>query len=104
VSRRFIQFPIFLFTFFAMLFPLGSTVTLASGSDTVLVPRPRNLRTLLAEDSVRDGTDVPFRFAVDQPANITPAQWGKWELQPDGADTWRLKIIADGSSSLNLGF
>lgn len=83
---------------------VASAVAASSTRDTVMVPKPRNLQALLREDIRRDETDAPFRFAIDQPIVINTQNRGRWESLPSGLQVWRLKIIADGSVSLNLGF
>ncbi|MBX9765745.1 MAG: S1 family peptidase [Bdellovibrionales bacterium] len=95
----------FLCTFIFLGFTIAeSAIAANTGRDTVFVPKPKVLQALLREDITRDETDAPFRFAVDQPLSLTTLNRGRWEVQPSGLHVWHLKIIADGSFSLNLGF
>jgi hypothetical protein len=64
---------------------------------------------LAAEDAALDGMDVAPRFAIPHAVRITPADHGVWEDVAAGADgkeqaLWRLRIRAEGATSLNLGF
>jgi len=63
-----------------------------------------DLAALAAEDAEREARDLPQRFAVARPVAITPALRGTWEEIDGGRLLWRLRIVAEEATSLNLGF
>jgi len=57
-----------------------------------------------AEDDLREAEGNPPRFAINRDVNYTPATHGTWEqLDPD-TWLWRLRLQAEGSRHINLGF
>ncbi len=96
---------VFLAPICTVLLAVWAQVSVAQSSrDTVFIPKPKNLRALFAEDLAAEQKIAPLRFAVKYPTKITPANKGTWEIVPGGTAIWRLKILADDSVSLNLGF
>ncbi len=71
--------------------------------DYVEVPAP-DLATLATEDAVAEEMDLAPRFAVPNVVSIRPSERGTWERLPDGRLLWRLRILASGAHSLNVGF
>ncbi len=65
--------------------------------------QPIDKDALLIEDADREAGGLPPRFAEPQVVSITPEAEGSWNVEGDWA-TWRLRITADGATSLNLGF
>ncbi len=59
---------------------------------------------LSAADALQDGSDTPYRFAVPQPVLVTLASDGRWEDPSPVHRVWRLRIVAPGALSVNLGF
>lgn len=60
--------------------------------------------TLLKEDTERDAEGLPYRFAITKDVYVTPDVTGNWEALPDGRMLWRMRVLADGATSINLGF
>lgn len=83
----------------AKLFP----VTPLDAVDT-FIPEPLDLDAVRAEDVEREASGEAPRFAVPYPVKITPDDYGTWERLPGGLMLWRLRIVAPGAKSLNLGF
>jgi hypothetical protein len=65
---------------------------------------PPDLARLEDEDAVAEDLGLPPRFAVPNAVGITPAARGTWEALPDGRLLWRLRVLAPGALSINLGF
>ena len=63
---------------------------------------------LAAEDAALDEKEVAPRFAIPHAVRMTPADHGIWteRVAADGKEWsfWRLRIHAEGATSLNLGF
>lgn len=59
---------------------------------------------LLKEDTGRRLDGLPYRFAITKDVYVTPDAIGTWEALPDGRMLWRLRVLADGATSINLGF
>ena len=56
------------------------------------------------EDQDRAQQDLPPRFALPQVVDLDPATSGTWETLADGETLlWRLRALAPGALSLNLG-
>ncbi len=47
--------------------------------------------------------DLPVRFAVAQPVQLSPDTSGTWE-QVSGGRLWRLRIVSKGATDLNFAF
>lgn len=45
----------------------------------------------------------PLRFAVARPVRVSTVTHGTWEQLPEGR-LWRLRLLSDGATDLNLGF
>lgn len=56
---------------------------------------------LLAEDEESGGG--PLRFALPHYESMTPWTHGTWEVLPDGAQVWRLRIVSPNATDLNFG-
>lgn len=67
----------------------------------VLAP---DLARLQAEDTLAEAMDLAPRFAVPNAVSLRPSKRGTWERLPDGRLLWRLRVLARGALSLNLGF
>jgi len=59
---------------------------------------------LLKEDIQREFDGLPYRFAIAKEVYATPETVGTWEPLPDGRMLWRLRVLADGATSISLGF
>ncbi len=70
----------------------------------VLRAEPIDRAALAAEDAMTAGLDSPNRFALPQPVNVTCSADGRWEDPTSLHRVWRLRIIAPGALSVNLGF
>lgn len=55
------------------------------------------------EDLSREERDLPPRFALPIPVEISPETHGTWEKLGDNL-VWRLRVASPGALSLNLGF
>lgn len=88
-------------------FLFASQLTFAAmpaAEPTLFIPRPRNLNAFVADDVRRDNSGVaPYRFAIGNKVDVTTANQGRWEIVGNTA-VWKLKVVADGSMSLNFGF
>jgi lysyl endopeptidase len=71
--------------------------------DYVEVPAP-DLARLESEDALAEELDLPPRFAVPNEVSLRPAERGTRERLPDGRLLWRLRVLAQGALSINLGF
>lgn len=68
-------------------------------------PASLDIEALAAEDQLSDQLGLPPRFALPEPAAITPEKHGTWEALGNGDRLWRLRVLArDGATSLNFGF
>jgi lysyl endopeptidase len=65
---------------------------------------PLNRGWLAWDDALDEEQGLPPRFAVPHEVRLTPWTSGTWEELPEGMWIWRLRIRAEGASSLNLGF
>jgi hypothetical protein len=77
------------------------------GASRVIVLPTLDREALLAEDASETGSERrprPNRFAVAQPASLTPADFGAWKVLDDGWHAWRGEISSPGALSLNLRF
>ncbi|MFT7464635.1 MAG: lysyl endopeptidase [Pseudohongiellaceae bacterium] len=63
-----------------------------------------NPAELLKEDTQRRLDGAPYRFAISKDVYATPDATGNWEALPDGRMLWRMRVIADGATTINLGF
>jgi hypothetical protein len=63
-----------------------------------------NPAELLKEDLQRTAEGLPYRFAVAKDVYVTPESIGTWEPLPDGSMLWRLRVLAEGATSISLGF
>ena len=65
---------------------------------------PVDIAAARAEDSDRRAAGEPDRFAMAEDVYLTPETHGTWEELPAaGLVLWRLRIVAPGCLSLNLG-
>jgi len=58
---------------------------------------------LAVEDAQREREGLAPRFAIPEPATLSPETDGVWESLPGGMLLWRLRITSPGAVSLNLG-
>ncbi len=56
------------------------------------------------EDEIADQLNEPWRFAVAHDVLLSTDDSGTWEPLADGRVMWRLHVVSDGATSLNLGF
>ncbi len=63
-----------------------------------------DLDPVRSEDLLRAAEGLPPRFAIPHEVQISPLTDGLWETAPDGSLVWRLRIVARGARSINLGF
>ncbi len=61
-------------------------------------------QALITEDAERDGPDSPTRFALSRRVSVTCDDSGHWEEPTALHRVWRLRILAPGALSVNLGF
>ncbi len=59
---------------------------------------------LAAEDLAAEAAGAAPRFAVPWTVAVTPESYGTWERLDSDTLLWRLRIVAPGARSLNLGF
>lgn len=65
---------------------------------------PVDVAAARAEDIDLERAGNPERFAIPDDLYLTPETHGTWEDRPDlGLSLWRLRIVAPGCLSLNLG-
>ncbi len=74
------------------------------GTVPILRTDPLDTAALAAEDARSAGTDAPYRFAVPQQVAVTCAESGRWEEPTPLHRVWRLRVVAPGALSVNLGF
>lgn len=65
---------------------------------------PIDFAAVGAEDEARAAEGLAPRFALPHDVQISPATDGLWETLADGSRVWRLRIVARGALSINLGF
>lgn len=64
-----------------------------------------NLQPLIAEDAVTDKhKDIPWRFGVAIPVNISTKTNGIWTTLSNGDRLWQLAISSKNAKSLNLNY
>lgn len=63
-----------------------------------------DLDEILAEDLDRESVGLAPRYAIPFAVSHSPWTIGTWENTRSGDRMWRLRIQADGASSLNFGF
>ncbi|MDP7028759.1 MAG: hypothetical protein QF733_00895 [Phycisphaerales bacterium] len=61
-------------------------------------------QAIAAEDAARDQQGLPLRFAVPNEVSATPHSHGSWASLPGERLLWQLRVFAEGSAHLNLGF
>jgi hypothetical protein len=59
---------------------------------------------LLKEDTSRQADGLPYRYAIAKDVYETTTSAGTWEGLPDGRMLWRLRVSAEGATSISLGF
>ncbi len=63
-----------------------------------------NLIAVTEEDNARATAGLAPRFAIPNPAAITPVTHGTWEQVDRLTSVWRVRVSSPGAVSLNLGF
>ncbi|RME24131.1 MAG: hypothetical protein D6798_11930, partial [Deltaproteobacteria bacterium] len=61
-----------------------------------------DVKALLAEDLDRDALGLPPRYAVGRDLDVSPDRDGVWESLPDGRLLWRVRLAAQGATSLSF--
>ncbi|MBZ0198855.1 MAG: hypothetical protein K8H86_03240, partial [Ignavibacteriaceae bacterium] len=61
-----------------------------------------NVAALLAEDELEQSKALPFRFGFPMDVNYNLENSGTWMDLPGGAKLWRLNIISQGATTINL--
>jgi hypothetical protein len=59
---------------------------------------------LALEDAARDAKDLPPRYAIPHAVRFTPETSGTWQELASDLWLWRLRVRAEGATSINLGF
>ena len=59
---------------------------------------------LWKDDLERDRLGQPWQFAVPNTVSATPFSHGTWSFTAEGRLLWQLRVVADQSLHLNLGF
>ncbi len=81
--------------------PRSVRLSMAPDSRSWVVLNPPELEPLRREDSL---VPVPYRFAVNLPADIDFSTNGSWTTAMDGSRVWRLTISATGALAMTLYF
>lgn len=63
-----------------------------------------DFQKIAAEDSFRDESFAPKRFAIGRDLAVTPATDGAWKTLPDGRLQWRYSVRTPDAAHLNFGF
>ncbi len=64
-----------------------------------------NIADLLAEDAAKAQAGVKtYRYAAAQAMTVTPDTHGSWITEADGTMVWRLNVVSEGATDLNMGF
>lgn len=63
-----------------------------------------DLDEIRAEDRLREMNGLAPRYAIPFAVSHSPSTSGTWENTRSGDRLWRLRVHADGASSLNFGF
>jgi len=63
-----------------------------------------DLKNAFAEDETSAKNGMPYRFAINLPADFSIQNSGTWEKLPDGGRLWRLKIVSPDAKALTLYF
>lgn len=85
--------------------PVGPALALkVVGSVPVEAVPFTDIDAAMAEDELASDPGLPQRFALPEPAALTPDNSGAWMRIDEDHDLWRVMIDAPGAVSLNLGF
>lgn len=63
-----------------------------------------NKQALLEEDRIEQEKGIPFRFGYPFEVNYSMLNSGTWTTLSDGSKIWRLRIVCEGASSINLTY
>jgi V8-like Glu-specific endopeptidase len=74
------------------------------GTVEVIDVPPIDLDEVAFEDQQRVALGLAPRYAIPWEVRLTPDAHGTWETLDGKASLWRLRIVAPGALSLNLGF
>ncbi|MEW6071414.1 MAG: trypsin-like peptidase domain-containing protein [Planctomycetota bacterium] len=76
----------------------------AAGDVPALELPPIDLKLVQLEDEMRTDLGDPPRYAIPYAVLVTPLTDGVWEDLDGGRALWRLRVVAPGALTLNLGF
>ncbi|MCE9619658.1 MAG: proprotein convertase P-domain-containing protein [Planctomycetes bacterium] len=89
--------------------PTSAQFEMPAIKEVELIDVPKlDMMKITDEDSHRDTSVEPPRYAIPNPVHITPVTHGTWEnvIDQNGAlrSVWRLRVSCENAASINLGF
>ncbi len=85
--------------------PYSQTTATLSNNIPVYVAPAIDLTPIRAEDVIADQQkDIPWRFGIEIPVNLSLNNSGLWENLPNGDRIWRLTIKISGALSININY
>jgi len=85
--------------------PLTRTNNALSNSIPIITTSTIDKTPLEQEDLITDNIkEIPWRFGVEIPLNLSLTNSGTWETLSNGDRVWRLTIIVPGALSTNINY
>ena len=85
--------------------PYSQTNATLLNNTPVYVAPTIDLTPIRAEDVIADQQkDIPWRFGVEIPVNLSLNNSGLWEVLPNGDKIWRLTIKVPEALSININY